>query len=701
MKKLVCTAGLLAAGMLAYSQTSAIWSSRNMNASKNFGVRWMSAVDSNTVWALPYDGNVPGRASNLFVKTGNGTTFTRGTFLADTTQYSSSNICALDSNTAYIAAYFKAGTGASGKILKTSNGGATWKNLTDSLTMFTGTANFPDFVYFWNKRNGICLGDPNGNTSGSGTEFEIYHTNDSGATWTRVPDANLPNPLSGEYGLTNCYFAMGHKFWFGTGKGRVYSSSDSGKTWVVNTSPTGFGGTVQGLAFRDSLHGMAWGLASTTATTSSLKKTNDGGLTWAPVTVSPTATGLYDFCVVPGRNTYMSVGANAGNAAYVTSVTNNDGATWTAIETGTVSAVRMLTVQMIDSIHGWAGNFADSITSSGATPYGRGGMNRYMGPKINMACPIIITASKTAMCLNDSVSLSASGSTTYTWSTTQNTANIVVHPTTTTAYTVNGTLGSCVNTQTVNITVTAVPTPTVTMSSLSNTVCAGSKLLLQAGGATTYVWAPTTGLSSATAANVLASPTVTTTYTLTGATGTCQGKNTFTITASATPGPMITANSATICTTNTTSVALMATSSSVSSFSWTPTTGLSASTGSMVVASPTTTTIYYVQGEQGACYTTGTSTVTVSACTGIDQVVNNNKLAVYPNPSTGLVTVSIPNLNGATTLIITDMIGKEIYRNALKDNDTNVDLSNLQRGMYLISVSDGKNIQTSKLIINN
>jgi len=49
-------------------------------------------------------------------------------------------------------------------------------------------------------------------------------------------------------------------------------------------------------------------------------------------------------------------------------------------------------------------------------------------------------------------------------------------------------------------------------------LCVGGSALLTAGGASTYVWSPATGLSATTGATVKASPSVTTTYTVTGTT---------------------------------------------------------------------------------------------------------------------------------------------------------------------------------------
>jgi len=48
-------------------------------------------------------------------------------------------------------------------------------------------------------------------------------------------------------------------------------------------------------------------------------------------------------------------------------------------------------------------------------------------------------------------------------------------------------------------------------------ICAGSSVNINVNGALSYSWSPTSGLDDPTASTVIASPTTTTTYTVTGA----------------------------------------------------------------------------------------------------------------------------------------------------------------------------------------
>ena len=125
---------------------------------------------------------------------------------------------------------------------------------------------------------------------------------------------------------------------------------------------------------------------------------------------------------------------------------------------------------------------------------------------------ITITPSANPICLGASPTLTAGGASTYLWSSGLGTANpITVSPATTTTYSVTGTdANGC--TGTTGITVTVSPNPTVSITASVNPICAGNQTILTGSGATTYSW--NNGLGTINPAT--ATPTVTTTYTVTG-----------------------------------------------------------------------------------------------------------------------------------------------------------------------------------------
>lgn len=154
------------------------------------------------------------------------------------------------------------------------------------------------------------------------------------------------------------------------------------------------------------------------------------------------------------------------------------------------------------------------------------------------------------------------------------------------------------------LTVNALPV----ISGTSITICNGSSGTLTVSGAADYSWSPATGLSATTGSDVIANPTATTTYTVTG-TNPSGCDNTVTITIYVNSLPVISGSSITICSGSSGTL----TASGGSTYTWSPGSGLSATTGASVVASPTTTSTYTVTGTAlNGCINTGTAAVTVN-----------------------------------------------------------------------------------------
>ena len=134
------------------------------------------------------------------------------------------------------------------------------------------------------------------------------------------------------------------------------------------------------------------------------------------------------------------------------------------------------------------------------------------------------TASPTAVCTGNSLVLTGSGATSYTWSNgVSNGVPFTVNSSNT--YTVTGTnANNCMNTYT--ITVNALSHPT--LSVLGNTlVCLNASETYTANGASTYTWSPNNVVGNT--LNIVTN-TTTTTYTVngTGSNG-CKGKKVFTL----------------------------------------------------------------------------------------------------------------------------------------------------------------------------
>jgi subtilisin-like proprotein convertase family protein len=137
------------------------------------------------------------------------------------------------------------------------------------------------------------------------------------------------------------------------------------------------------------------------------------------------------------------------------------------------------------------------------------------------------------------------------------------------------------------------------------TICQGASTTLTATNAATYSWAP----GGQTTASISVSPATTTTYTVTG-TSAAGCVTTDQVIVTVVPPPTISAG-ANVAICNGQSTTLTATGGST--YTWSPATGLSSTTGAAVTASPTATTTYTVTGTSAAgCTNTSTVTVTVN-----------------------------------------------------------------------------------------
>ncbi|HAS46477.1 MAG TPA: hypothetical protein DCS93_38705 [Microscillaceae bacterium] len=145
-------------------------------------------------------------------------------------------------------------------------------------------------------------------------------------------------------------------------------------------------------------------------------------------------------------------------------------------------------------------------------------------------------------------------------------------------------------------------------------ICSGSSTNLSVTSSVisgmTYSWSPATGLSTTTGASVTANPTATTTYTVTGydpATGCSENRDVIVTVSTSSPTITVTPANPVICVGGTTTLS----AGGANTYTWSPATGLSATTGSTVTANPATTTTYTVTGDDG-CGNTGSQTVTVT-----------------------------------------------------------------------------------------
>lgn len=132
---------------------------------------------------------------------------------------------------------------------------------------------------------------------------------------------------------------------------------------------------------------------------------------------------------------------------------------------------------------------------------------------VNPSPTVTVLSNKPATCPMWTATLTASGASSYTWNTSANTSTLLIFPAATTNYTVTGS-GSNNCTGTATISQLVFPSPSLTITSSSGTICIGQSASLTVSGAVTYSW--NTG---ATGSVLAVSPTINTLYWVTGTSG--------------------------------------------------------------------------------------------------------------------------------------------------------------------------------------
>jgi len=358
------------------------------------------------------------------------------------------------------------------------------------------------------------------------------------------------------------------------------------------------------------------------ASTTTYKVMGSNGSCFDSATATITVNPLPTISITPTGTATICNGASVSLTAGGSSTTYTWApATGLNVTTGTTVIAKPTTTQTY-TLTGTAANGCNATATVVVT--------------VNPTPTVTASASPTAICPGGSATLTASGATTYTWTpntslSTTTGASITANPASTITYSVSGTTGTC-NSTVQKVTVTVNPTPTVTASANPTAICRGGAATLTGSGATTYLWAPNANLSATTGSSVTASPISTITYSVTGSSAGCNSAvKTVTLTVNPTPTVSASATRTVICPADTTTLS----GSGATTYTWAPATGLSATTGTSVIANPTTTQTYTVTGSVASgCNSTATVVVTISPAPVVTASVNPT--AICPGGSATL-----------------------------------------------------------------
>ncbi|MFI6663622.1 WD40/YVTN/BNR-like repeat-containing protein [Streptomyces sp. NPDC050481] len=286
--------------------------------------RGLSAVSRDTAWLAGTQGTV--------LRTTDGGASWRNVSPPGTAELQFRDIESFDARRAVVLAI---GEGEASRVYRTDDGGTTW---TESFRNTDAKA-FYDCLTFFDPRHGLAMSDP---VDG---RFRILSTSDGGRSWKVLPNTGMPAALDGEAGFAasgQCLVSSGPRdVWLATGgaaRARVLHSADRGLTWTASDTPIPAGDPAKGvfaLAFRDRAHGLAVGgdYRADQSSPQAAARTGDGGAAWRPAAAPVNGYRSGVAWLPHSRTAALAVGPTG------TDLTRDGGRTWRTVDTGSYDTV--------------------------------------------------------------------------------------------------------------------------------------------------------------------------------------------------------------------------------------------------------------------------------------------------------------------------------------------------------------------------
>ena len=299
----LCLCGVILLSITTQGQ----WTKQNVNTTASF--RGLSVVNAKVVWASGTGGTV--------IKTTNGGKTWKVMTVPGAEKLDFRDIEAFDANTAYILSI---GNGESSRIYKTTDGGVTWNEQFRN----KNEKAFFDAIACWDRKNCIAMSDP---VDG---RYVLITTTNGGAKWDPINNGQTPAAKDGEaafaasgtclitYGRSGVYLVSG-----GT-DARVFRSFTRGQTWVASDTPITKGTPVSGIfsiTVLDNMRGVIVGgnYEKPGDSKDTLAFTTDGGNTWNSAN---SLSGFRSAVTYIDKNTIIAVGTNG------TDISTDGGKTW-------------------------------------------------------------------------------------------------------------------------------------------------------------------------------------------------------------------------------------------------------------------------------------------------------------------------------------------------------------------------------------
>lgn len=280
-----------------------------------------------------------------------------------------------------------------------------------------------------------------------------------------------------------------------------------------------------------------------------------------------------------------------------------------------------------------------------------------------------------AICIGESVTLTASGGNGYVWSSGQATASIIVSPGITLPYEVTVTdANGCSDTDEVLVEVNEPPTVS---AGVDVEICEGESVTLTASGASTYNWD-----TQESAESITVSPSQTSTYSVTGIDGNnCSATDEVTVSVNELPSqPIISANGSDLQT------------SGGTSYQW-YLDGVLIENATSAIYTPIQTGNYtVVLFDENGCSSTSEEYSWIAV--GIAEI--EGQINVYPNPfSDQLIVVSNSKIS---SLNVVDIQGRLVLEIAPTNTKTSISTESWANGVYFIQMQAEDNQFFKKIL---
>lgn len=294
------------------------WMRQNVNTKASF--RGLSVVNEKVVWASGTGGTV--------IRTADGGATWKVMTVPGAEKLDFRDIEAFDEKTAYILSI---GNAENSTIYKTTDGGATWTR------QFEGTKKetFFDAIACWDDKNCLAMSDP------FEGHYVLIETKD-GENWKEIKSNKMPAARDGEAAFAasgTCLIVHDRSTAYivsGGDAARVFRSNDRGQTWEVVNSPIVSGTSGSGIfsiAMWDAKNGVIVGgnYEKPTENKANLAFTTDAGTTW---TLGKGLGGYRSGVTYVDAKTIVAVGSNGSD------ISKDGGKTWTNLDQANYNAVQ-------------------------------------------------------------------------------------------------------------------------------------------------------------------------------------------------------------------------------------------------------------------------------------------------------------------------------------------------------------------------